>query len=572
MDTDTPIDQLRALADQNDAEAVRLLGILYLNGSQVEKDLGNAVGCFRRAVELGSSRAKLNLGKRLLAGEGVSPDPQRGLQLMRESANAGHTAAIYEVGEVFFYGLHGIAEDEREAARWYLRGAESGHAASQWSLGVCLEDGRGVEPDAAAAVGWYRKAAAGGSPDAMVALGRCLSEGHGARQDAAEAAKWFLRAAEEGEVVAMREYGLALCRGAGVEKDHEQGYEWLEKAADEGDAVAQYEFGLALLDGIVFEMDHAGAAEYFRKSSEQGSAEATRELAWAHSLGRGVEVDSARAAELFGKAAEAGDLDAMVEYARALREGDGVDADLDEAMHWLERAAEEKHDAAYAALGECYLTGEGAESDDKRAVKFFELAADRDGHAAWRLGDCHFYGWGVPENAKTAVEWYSRAISLEDHAEAKARLAECLYLGEGITQDRTRAFELLRAVEDQPIVVTLDTVRGLLGLCHCNGEGTPVNLEEAERLLALAAACEPDRWSKALQQVRAQRQPAQARRDLSVPRVAKRTHASNEGGKESGGASGVAADHPRFKRAFGEGGEFDRIFGPRTDRPDGPQR
>jgi TPR repeat protein len=573
IDTDTPIDQLRALADQNNAEAVRLLGLLYLNGLQVEKNLETAVACFRRAIDLGSSRAKLNLGKRLLAGEGVTPDPQRGLQLMRESANAGDTAAIYEVGEVYYHGRGGIAEDAHEAVRWYRRGAESGHAASQWSLGVCLEDGFGVEADESAAVGWYRKAAEGGSSDAMVSLGHCLSEGRGVRQDPVEAAKWYLRAAEQGEVVAMREYGLALCRGVGVEQDEEQGYEWLERAADEGDEIAQYEFGTALHEGIVYEVDQEAAVALFRKAAEQGHVEATRKLAWAYSLGHGVEADLARAAEYFGKAAEAGDLEAMVEYARALREGDGIDADTDEAMRWLERAAEEKFDAAYAALGVCYLTGDGADEDEERAVEYFELAADRDGEAAWRLGDCHRFGWGVAEDAKAAFAWYSHAVSLEDHAEAKARIAECLYFGQGVPQDRPKAFALLRDLESDPrVFMTQDSVLGLLGLCHCNGEGTPVDLATAERLLERAAKGEPDRWTEAFQEVRAKRQPAPQGRDFSVPRVAKRTRAVGGDGVGTEPSPGVAGDDPRFKRAFGKGGEFDRLFGPRTDRLDGPQR
>ncbi len=64
----------------------------------------------------------------------------------------------------------GAQEDESEAAKWYRRAAEQGHAGAQYELGVCYYDGEGVEENEEEALKWFRKAAAQGNADAKKKL------------------------------------------------------------------------------------------------------------------------------------------------------------------------------------------------------------------------------------------------------------------------------------------------------------------------------------------------------------------------------------------------------------------
>ena len=54
-------------------------------------------------------------------------------------------------------------KDESEAARWFLRAAEEGHAQAQTRNAACLFHGVGISRDESAAVEWYRKAAEQGN-------------------------------------------------------------------------------------------------------------------------------------------------------------------------------------------------------------------------------------------------------------------------------------------------------------------------------------------------------------------------------------------------------------------------
>ena len=65
-------------------------------------------------------------------------------------------------------------------------------------LGVCFENGEGVEQDKAEAAKWFRKAADQGYAGAQYNLGHCYANGYGVKQDRAEAAKWYQKAADQG--------------------------------------------------------------------------------------------------------------------------------------------------------------------------------------------------------------------------------------------------------------------------------------------------------------------------------------------------------------------------------------
>lgn len=66
----------------------------------------------------------------------------------------------------------GAAKDIAEAAKWYRKAADQGHAPAQYLLAVAFANGRGVTKDGAEAVKWYRKAAERGHKDAQAALNR----------------------------------------------------------------------------------------------------------------------------------------------------------------------------------------------------------------------------------------------------------------------------------------------------------------------------------------------------------------------------------------------------------------
>ena len=90
-----------------------------------------------------------------------------------------------------------------EAASWYEKAAEQGHAVAQYSLGVCYEYGYGVSQDYNQAVYWCEKAAEQGDADAQYNLGVCYAHGDGVSKDIKKAKYWWKKAAAQGDEFAI---------------------------------------------------------------------------------------------------------------------------------------------------------------------------------------------------------------------------------------------------------------------------------------------------------------------------------------------------------------------------------
>ena len=111
VDAQAPdLEEMRALAEQGDANAQYALGFMYGTGRGVPEDDTEAVRLYRLAAEQGNVRAQFNLGY------------------------------LYATGE-------GGPEDAAEAVRWYRLAAEQGHANAQSNLGGAYALGRGVPED-----------------------------------------------------------------------------------------------------------------------------------------------------------------------------------------------------------------------------------------------------------------------------------------------------------------------------------------------------------------------------------------------------------------------------------------
>lgn len=101
----------------------------------------------QRAIS-GDADATLEVARRYAKGKGV---------------NRNNVEAMMWYGKVARHG-------NPEAANWFRDQAERGSAQAQYNLGVCYENGEGVEKDTFEAMKWYRIASEQGHKDAETAL------------------------------------------------------------------------------------------------------------------------------------------------------------------------------------------------------------------------------------------------------------------------------------------------------------------------------------------------------------------------------------------------------------------
>lgn len=126
------------------------------------------------------------------------------------------------------YHGYGVDQDLAQAADWYAKAAEAGHAQATCALGLCYDNGEGVARDRAEAMRLYELAASHGYELANYYLALCHEEA----DEAAQAAALYEPLVQEGYVAAYARMGLLLAEGRGVAQDLARAEELLATCTD----------------------------------------------------------------------------------------------------------------------------------------------------------------------------------------------------------------------------------------------------------------------------------------------------------------------------------------------------
>ena len=112
------------------------------------------------------------------------------------------------MGDIYARASGDLPPNYAEAAIWYNRAAEAGHAAAARALGLLFLTGAGVHRDPEEAGRWFRKAAEGGDRQAQADLANLLLSGAGSPEDAQRTRELFESAAGGGDLVAAFNLGV----------------------------------------------------------------------------------------------------------------------------------------------------------------------------------------------------------------------------------------------------------------------------------------------------------------------------------------------------------------------------
>ena len=145
----------------------------------------------------------------------------------------GYVPALYCSGVCYSFG-EGVAQDTKQAARYFRAAARKGDAKAEYNLGYYYEHGKGVSKNKKSAMRWYEHAAEHGDVEAKYKLGGFLLLKHDAR-----AFQWFKQASNAGHKDAK--YNLALCylEGIGVPANELKAKQLLRQLARLGDCGAK---------------------------------------------------------------------------------------------------------------------------------------------------------------------------------------------------------------------------------------------------------------------------------------------------------------------------------------------
>jgi len=193
---------LLPLAEAGNAEAQKIIGIMYDYGQGVEKDKRAALDWFIRSAEQGQPAVQYQVGAKYFRGDGIQQDYGEAARWWEKAAAGGQVDAQFNLGLMYYRGLH-VPRDHKRAAELFQAAAEQGHSYSQFSLAVMYSYGQGVQKDHHKALEWFTKSADQGVAQAQFNLGVYYENGHGVERNLETARKWYQRAAAQDLKVAQ---------------------------------------------------------------------------------------------------------------------------------------------------------------------------------------------------------------------------------------------------------------------------------------------------------------------------------------------------------------------------------
>ena len=422
-------------------------------------------GCFGAKPSLGKDNKK----------------EQKEYQEYLAKAVLNNTEAMSKLGDCYFYCL-GTEGNMKEAFKWYLLAAKAGDVRANYMLGYCYYAGYGVQKDWTKARQCYETAARAGSMDAIAEMPSV--EIMGRFSTVKNNIKLFsLSSRNEEKPSADQEYYLGLCYfyGRGTKQDVSKGLELLNKAARKGSWKANYELANIYLTSREVAKDEKSAVKYAEKAADQIGAFGRYNLA-----GYELHLKNITEAKDLVNSSEAA---ALQEFNNKIdRIKDRVDSRSDAAF--LDSIKEEENkrraDAAKKkdkkAAKESYIENYKLAADAGFAPAQFEMgkiesekgnsnagfdwyaqAAERgyteaqkmlhgEGYKDYLTSVANYdreaqYKLGVlllDEHEKDGFEFVNLAME-NGHPEARFTLAQCYFYGNGIDEDKGKAYYLYKA-------------------------------------------------------------------------------------------------------------------------------
>ncbi|MDR2353718.1 MAG: SEL1-like repeat protein [Deltaproteobacteria bacterium] len=253
------------------------LGVAYLIGFGVPKDIAKGVGLIEKAGQLDSTEnprlrtfqgflswldlsmvpfppnfeeflqknaetdddlIQFCLGFLYSKGIIVPQDLNKAEHYLLKAADFGNSSAIHYLG-LMYLGKKGSSPNLSPASEKFLIAAKKRHTDAQFHLSLLLLDGVDIPQSPEYGLPWLEKAAFLGHKNAQYLLGKFLLEGVFVLKDPPLAAMWLLKAAEQGQMNAQSLLGIMFLEGEGVPYNLVKAIDWFEKAAQQGDLLAQ---------------------------------------------------------------------------------------------------------------------------------------------------------------------------------------------------------------------------------------------------------------------------------------------------------------------------------------------
>ena len=381
-------------------KACACLAKMYENGIGVDKNLTEAFNLYRQGASLGDITSMFALGKYYEKNLVPENEANRGMEdavsYYERAAREGYAEALTKLGYMYEQGIY-YKEDKKEAAKYYTRAAEQGDALAINYLGLYYYK-QGLDPGTAEqsrdrflqkGAELFKKSRELGCARAANNLGMCYEQGAGVEKDFEQAFVCYKEAADKGYAQGMFNLGYLYLRKAKANKlmeYYEKAAHWLRCAINADNQLVDGYFYLGFLfeKGLGVDHDFQTAFNYYRHAAQLNHPQACKRcgdmLYSGHDL---LAPDKSEAMKYYNKAAELGDPDAHNALGLIYENGgDGIEKNDELAFQSYLKAEQLGCADASVNLALMYENGQYVPQDSEKAKDLMIEAATKGSHLA----------------------------------------------------------------------------------------------------------------------------------------------------------------------------------------------
>lgn len=457
------------------------LGEVYYSSNNKE-DMEKAFEFFQWSAEKGNKYAQYKLGIMYLDGTSVDKDINQAITWLKMSAASGLVVAQLALGDLYYEGRQPIERNLYKAKNWYNKAAEMRNVSGMVKLADTYRQLDKTPNHNKLALDWYLRASSFGSSEAKFKAANLFITGieGEVKKDLDKALELYQEAAADGYNDALAAVGELYAKGHGVARDINRAQELFLNAAEQGSSKAAYNLAMLYEIGDGVGVDMQRAAKWYQEAQKNNFPYASYKLGEMYMLARGVEQNISLANEMFSIAAEKGIILAYVKLGDHYLEGIGFERNIEKAFTNYQYAAE--HNEPYAAymLSIMYMNGWGTKMDFAKSVLWQSRADQLSGSAIAKFHIAKNYenGFGLPKEKAESFKWLASSAA-DGYVEAQIQLGELLLQ----KKDLSGAYKWF----DKALKQHSARAEYNVGIMFYNGEVVNQDYNEAAKLFTIAA-------------------------------------------------------------------------------------
>ena len=423
-----------------------LTGFIHIDINYRERyvpyDLQKVVLYYKFAADLNASEAQYNLGLLYIKGVGVSKNINKGIYYLQRASDQNESSAQYVLGNFYNDNRH-IQRDENKAIYYFQLAADQGNVKAIFNLGN-IYLGKNRDDDLKKAIHYFSIGAKLNDSKSLNNLALIYSSKGYAFRDMNKAIEYYTRAANNNFALSQYNLGSIYEEGKYIKRDINKAIYYYKLASEQNYSSAQFSLGLIYYNGEYIPKNIDMSIHYFSLAASNNNVDAFYILGSVYLSGEYIEQDINKAIYYYTRAANCNHQDAQLDLGLFYYSGVYVPKNIKKGIFYLSLAAKYGCKEANFYLGYIYFENKIFPRNIEKTVLYYKEASSfNNQYAKNNLAVIFKNGYDVEKNIGYAIILLKEAIKQKEDVVSMFNLANIYFFDDGFSKKIDKCIKLL---------------------------------------------------------------------------------------------------------------------------------